>query len=131
VITFKQFLEADLSKLAKDIDSEKGNLKLTYDEFRQFQDVIPFVEKPDSWDYIDEHTVPRSTIEKTEKSLGFKLETFSVKELFGKSSLPNGPLADAHWPENTYMGILETDRGSYIFNTTGARSYVRFWAKIK
>lgn len=101
---------------------------------------IYFYEKPDDFYYIDAertgsgrykplHNVALKKAEKELAKIDVKLKTYSSKELWGRD--PKGPLESPHHMPPEQVFIVKMENGKrYLVDKTGAKSYIRMWARI-
>lgn len=98
---------------------------------------INFVEKPDYWEDLDKpsgnykplHEVAFKKVEKELAKIDVKLKTYTSKELWGRD--PKHPLESPKEMPSEQVFVVKLANGNrYLADKTGARTYIRMWAKI-
>jgi hypothetical protein len=98
---------------------------------------IKLAEKPDDWNAFEgsgylaaKYVHPMFTVARAEKALGGKFKVYTSKEIYGGDK-PSGPLANVKTMPEEHMFIVDFGKSKYLADRTGARTYIRNWAKIE
>jgi hypothetical protein len=99
---------------------------------------ISLAEKPDYWESLEpessmgkKYAIDQLKLKRIEKIVGYKPEEYDSAHIFGYSGKPRGTSVKVKtMPEEQLFIVKFNDGSRYLADRTGAKTYIRFWAKI-
>jgi hypothetical protein len=91
-------------------------------------------EKPSYWEDLDQdRVIDQVSFARLKKALAkenIRLPEYSSKEIYGRD--PRGPqVSVSNMPQENMLIINFENGNKYLVDTSGARTYIRYWSKIQ
>ena len=103
---------------------------------------VRLAEKPDYWEDLEAEgfhgrkhgLIDEVKLKRVEKIIGRKLKVLPSVEIYGVRAKPKSPHASVKAMPNDRMFIVAFEKPDgverYLADSTGAKTYIRFWSKI-